>query len=83
MSTPLVAVITQVTVLARGRWLYDETATVVRIDDEGHGPFVVVAQDPETPDERGLRIDPDEWPALRQVIDRMVAECGKLNDATE
>ena len=31
MSAPPVAVITQVTVLARDRWMYDESATTVRM----------------------------------------------------
>ena len=78
MSAPPVAVITQVTVLARDRWMYDESATTVRIDDEGDGPFIVVAQDPDTKDEQAIRMNVDEWPTIRMAIDRMVAECGKL-----
>ena len=48
-----------------------ERATRVSIDDEDAGEFVEVHQDGRD----GIQIDPDEWPVLREAIDRMIGEC--------
>jgi len=55
------------TVLPAGESILSEQATLVELVDEAAGPFLAVTQD------RGaVRIDPDEWPALRAAINRMV-----------
>ena len=61
-------------VLPKGREIFSDGITIVELDDESAGEFVVVRQ-PHN-DERGeIRIDPDEWPVLRDAIDRLVKEC--------
>ena len=51
--------------------IFSELATVIKIEDECGGEFVTVEQDT-----RGLiAIDPDEWPALRSVINKAIAKC--------
>ena len=61
-------------VLPVGAEIFSSKATVVELDDESCGEFVVIRQ-PHN-DERGeVRIDPDEWPVLRDAIDRLVKEC--------
>ena len=61
-------------VLPKGREIFSDGITIVELDDESGGEFVVVRQ-PHN-DERGeIRIDPDEWPVLRDAIDRLVKEC--------
>lgn len=60
--------------LPKGEPIFVEAATVVRIVDEAAGEFVEVSQE----DREGhgkIGIDPDEWPSLRDLIDRMVGEC--------
>ena len=62
--------VTRVHVLPEGEPLFDERGFSVEIDDEGGGEFVVVHdRDGE------IRLNAEEWPALREAIDRMVKEC--------
>lgn len=48
-----------------------EMATTVSIDDEGGGEYVKAEQVTTG----AILINPDEWPAIREAIDRMVSEC--------
>ena len=67
--------VTQLTVLPKGEPTFSEMATTVTLDSEGAGEFVVLEQ--TAPDMGKVAIDPSEWPALRDAIDRMIAECTK------
>ena len=53
---------------------FSEMATTVRIEDESGGEFVEVEQEGRT-DIGKIQITPEEWPMLREAIDRMIAEC--------
>lgn len=59
--------------------IFCEAATVVRIVDEAAGEFVEISQE-DRPEHGKISIDPDEWPSLRDLIDRMVAECRPVKD---
>ena len=49
-----------------------------RSEDEGGGEFVIVKQTGAEPDATlEVRIDPEEWAALKPAIQRMIDECGK------
>lgn len=61
--------ITRLTVLPPAAWLHHADGTDVCIHDEAGGEFVSVTQDDQT-----VRFDGDEWPVVRDAIDRMVAE---------
>ncbi|WP_444715007.1 hypothetical protein [Marinobacter sp. NSM] len=50
---------------------FSEMATRVSIDDEGGGEFLKVEQT----NTGAILINPGEWPAIREAIDRMAAEC--------
>lgn len=51
--------------------IYSEMATIIRIDDEAAGPFVVVEQHGR--EEVGkIAIDWEEWPHIREAIDRLM-----------
>lgn len=56
--------------------IFSEMATTIRITDEAGGEFVEVEQH-GTPEMGKIAINPEEWPVLREAIDRMVAECRK------
>jgi hypothetical protein len=71
---PYIARVTQLTVLPEGEPTYCNAATTVTIDDEVGGEFVVVEQSSENNVGKVL-IAPEEWPALRRAINRMIAEC--------
>lgn len=66
--------ITQLTVSAEGADLYDDRSTHIEIDDEGGGEFIKVVQYSRT---TGIAIDENEWPVIRDAIDRLFKECKK------
>lgn len=66
---------TAVTVAPVGEPIYAESAFTVRIDDEAAGEFIVVCQSRDAAPDTELRIDPEEWPTLRDAIDRMHTQC--------
>ena len=72
---------TQLTVLPQGRPVYSEEATTVTIADEVGGEFVIVEQSGDGYGKIG--IDRDEWPPIRDAIDKMVAACRSENEKGE
>ena len=68
-----VKIVTEVAVVIEGCELYDEATTRVRIDDEGGGEFVVVSQCIGKSSQ--IKLDPHEWPAVRETIDETMARC--------
>jgi archaeosine-15-forming tRNA-guanine transglycosylase len=66
--------IMELLVAKKGDPIFAEFTTRVRIEDEAGGEFVVVSQE-GTPEYGKIAINPDEWPAMREAIDRMIAEC--------
>lgn len=53
---------------------FSEYATEIKIVDEAAGEFLEVSQTGRT-DLGKIAINPEEWPTLRDAIDRMVKEC--------
>ena len=68
----------QLRVVPDGKTFNDEGVTIIGIDDEGGGAFVTVRQE-EDLNTNEIRIDPGEWPAVRAAINRMVRECGRVD----
>jgi hypothetical protein len=64
--------ITQLTVVPNGKPIFDESATQVEITDEGGGEFLVIRQPGVIG--RYIRLDADEWPTIREAIERMIDE---------
>lgn len=62
--------VTRLHVLPEGEPLFSEQAFTVEIDDEAGGEFVVVSDC-----DGKIRLSAEEWPALREAIDRIVKEC--------
>lgn len=63
----------QIGVVAIGQPLFDESVAMIEIADEAAGEFIAVTQ-PGFPG-KGIQVNPDEWPVIREAIDRMVSEC--------
>jgi hypothetical protein len=63
-------------VLPENEHIYSERATTVRLEDEGAGCFVEVEQCGRNGNMK-IGINPDEWPALREAIDRIFEEAKK------
>ncbi len=70
--------VTQVTVAPDGAAVFSEDATTITIEDEGGGEFVIVSQPGRDKD---IGIASDEWPAIREAIDRMIQETRKGGEA--
>ena len=81
--------ITSLIVLPEGEPIFSERATIVRIEDEAGGEYIVVSQD-SVPGRGNVAINPEEWPDIRDAIERMIAQrcrlsitrCGKSRRAS-
>lgn len=72
---------TRLTVVPEGEPIFSEMATHVEMQDEASGAFVELVQVGKL-DEVGrnvVRIDADEWPAIRGAIDQMIDLIGRLD----
>lgn len=66
--------IVKLIVLPEGDPVFSERATTVEIVDEAAGEFVTVMQDVDGR-QMTIRLDCNEWPAIRQAIDTIVSMC--------
>lgn len=60
-------------VAPEGEPTYSELATEIRLDDEGEGEYVVLAQGRSNTGE--VSINPEEWPALSDAIGHAMSHC--------
>jgi hypothetical protein len=65
---------TKLIVAPEGEQVYSEMCTSVEIKDEAAGEFVLVSQTGRT-DFGEVAISPEEWPKIRDAIDRMISQC--------
>ena len=61
---------TMLSLVPEGENLFHELASHISIADEAGGEFVIVRQE-----DGHLKIDPEEWPQLREAIDVMIRDC--------
>lgn len=66
-----------VIVLPDNARIFDEKATVISIEDEAAGEYVKVHQCHDATEDGTILIDPNEWPAIRDAIERMIGQCRK------
>jgi hypothetical protein len=64
--------ITKLTVVPDDKPIFDDGATDVELIDEGGGEFLIVRQ--VSSGDGQIRLDPSEWPTVREAIDRMMKE---------
>lgn len=74
MSEHYHARILSLLVQKEGEPIDGEMNTEIRIDDEGTGEFLILRQEGRAGKEREIAINPEEWPALREAIERMLVE---------
>ena len=55
-----------------GNAISDDSMFLVEIKDDGGGEYVSICQ---PPDYNELLINPNEWPALKKLVDKMVKQC--------
>lgn len=66
---------TQLTLAPEGEPIFSEQAFVIQIEDDAGGEYLSVQSNDEQCTNGQIRLSPEEWPALRDAIDRMVKEC--------
>jgi hypothetical protein len=54
----------------KGEQIFDESITEIEIVDEAGGEFLEISQD-----EQKLRFDKEEWPHVRNAIEKMFKLC--------
>jgi hypothetical protein len=67
----------------KGSPIYDITVTEIGVETEGDGLYAYVRQVPDDGPEQMIRIDQDEWPLIKQAIDRMIGICVAQNGEGE
>jgi len=65
--------ITQVVVVPEGEPMCSELATTIQIKDEADDMEFLIVRENLKPE--GIRIYPQEWPAIRNAIEDMMARC--------
>lgn len=53
--------------------IFGESITIVRLDDEGGGPFIVIEQFTDT-QHSVVKLDPDELPAVMRAASRLLRQ---------
>jgi hypothetical protein len=61
---------TKMIVGVKGQQIFDDSVTEIEIVDEAGGEFLEVSQDGGK-----LRFDPEEWPHVRDAIEKMFKLC--------
>ena len=74
---------TQLTIAPEGLPIYSEQAFIVTIDDDAGGEFLLIRSNIESLAAGTISVAPDEWPALREAIDRLIAECVMENSTLD
>ena len=65
----------------KGQPIFCEQATIVEMTDEANGPFVVIRQIDDSTQKGEVRMDPEEWPFVKDAVETMLAECNnQAND---
>ena len=59
----------------KGEPIYSESATIVEMMDEAGGPFIRILQCGDSTERGEIRIDRDEWDAIKEATDTMLAVC--------
>jgi hypothetical protein len=73
--------VTRLSVLPASEPLFSEQCTHVSIVDEAAGEFLEIVQQSgrtDTPSQT-IAISPEEWPALKQAIEQLLADCETQN----
>jgi hypothetical protein len=64
----------KIAVMQENEPIFDNSVTEIKIADEATGEFVEVSQCNDD-NEGKIKIDPTEWPHIREAINKMIKEC--------
>lgn len=67
--------VTERVVLPYKEPIFCEAATVIRIENDAAGDYIKVRQDGDIAEVGTVCFDREDWPLIRDVIDKMMQEC--------
>lgn len=73
------AITARIIVMPVGDAIFENTATVIELDDEAAGPFVRVSQDGSEHEGKCIAIDGPEWPLIRDAIQQLMNVAQELD----
>jgi len=73
---------TRYTVMRSDEPIFSEHATHVEIEDDGGGEYIKIIQSFEKEDNM-VKIDPDEWKAIKSAIEKLIVEIKTLERKNE
>ena len=59
----------------KGDPIYSDRATIVEMMDEAGGPFIRILQLSDDNERGQIKIDPDEWGAIKEAVETMLKIC--------
>jgi hypothetical protein len=76
--------VTRLSVLPPKEPLFSEQCTHITIVDEAAGEYLEIEQQSGSVDVKGqtIMVTPEEWPALKQAVETLLAEIHGQNDPT-
>lgn len=69
----------------KGEKIYSDMATIIHREDEGGDQFVIVEQTHDNAEKGKIRLDPVEWEAIKQAVEKAFCEilADELHDIGE
>ena len=64
--------ITRVTIIKEGEPLFSQYGYTIEIEDEAAGEFIQIT---DHQDRHQITLNPEDWPAIRSAINKMVKLC--------
>lgn len=65
----------KIALVPEGKPIFDESVTTIEIQDDAAGEYVEIQRINDDVKPGAIKIGPEEWPALRDAIQRMLDEC--------
>jgi hypothetical protein len=62
--------------------IFSEMATIIRIEDEAAGPYVVIEQTHRTEPGK-VAVDESDWPHIRDAVDHMLSIVENIEEETK
>lgn len=75
--TKMIQRCTRLTVLPEGDPIFSENATNISIEDDAGGEYIRLRQYINNHNIGEVNINPEDWKAIRDAVDTMVAQCRK------
>lgn len=63
---------TQITVVPEGEPIFAEGATIISVDDESSGEYIVIEQ--HLAGRGKVAIDPEEWGTIKEAVESLIAD---------